>query len=150
MRRSRSWDYQPNPVAQRLAGGQDADDWFCLSTLCPQLSGLEMKFITTTAQLVSEAAYTFMMVTSPVADLAGLRRMIAGGVADGYILMQGWADDPRIPLLQEANLPFVMVGGPLEMRMCRLWMWTRPSPWISASITSPPAVINRSLTASGI
>lgn len=49
-------------------------------------------------------------VVTQVDDLEAYRRLLNRGAVDGMILNRPHADDPRIPLLQAANMPFVMHG----------------------------------------
>lgn len=102
--------YQPNPVAQRLAGGQTKTIGYVFPLYAPHIAGLEMKFIASTANEINQADYAFMLLTHPADDVDSLRRFIASGLVDGFILMQVRLEDPRVDLLQQAGIPFVLVG----------------------------------------
>ena len=102
--------YQPNPVAQRLAGGKTHTIGYVFPLYAPQIASLEMKFITSTANVINAADYAFMMLTHPIHDVDSLQRFVASGLVDGFILMQVQLEDPRVRLLQRTRTPFVLVG----------------------------------------
>lgn len=102
--------YQPNPVAQRLAGGQTKTIGYVFPLYAPHIAGLEIKFIASTANEINQANYAFMLLTHPADDVDSLRRFVASGLVDGFILMQVRLEDPRVQLLQQAGIPFVLVG----------------------------------------
>ncbi len=102
--------YQPNPVAQRLAGGQTKTIGYIYPLYAPHIAGLEIKFISSAANAINQTNYAFMLLTHPADDIDSLRRVIAGGLVDGFILMQVRLEDPRVGMLKEAEIPFVLVG----------------------------------------
>ena len=102
--------YQPNPIAQRLAGGQTKAIGYVFPLYAPHIAGLEMKFIVSTANEINQANYAFMLLTHPVGDVDSLRRFVTSGLVDGLILMQVRLEDPRVQLLHQARIPFVLVG----------------------------------------
>lgn len=102
--------YHPNPVAQRLAGGRTQTIGYVFPLYAPQIASLEMKFITSTANVINAADYAFMMLTHPIHDVDSLQRFVASGLVDGFILMQVQLEDPRVRLLQRTRTPFVLVG----------------------------------------
>lgn len=60
---------------------------------------------------VEPEGYTVIITTVPENDHGRIERILSGGTADGYILMRGTAGDPLIKLLQEREVPFVLVGA---------------------------------------
>lgn len=105
-----SLGYQPSPVAQRLAGGQTKTIGYVFPLYAPHIAGLEMKFIASTANVINQAKYGFMLLTHPANDVDSLRRFAASGLVDGFILMQVRLEDPRVKLLRQAGIPHVLVG----------------------------------------
>lgn len=105
-------NYEPSMLAQRLAGRPAQ----MITLIFPLVSGLfssvEQRYIPAIGQPIAEAGYAFVVIYSPQMDMEQFRRFISSGVADGVILMQVEREDPRISLLQEHNLPFVMIGRP--------------------------------------
>jgi DNA-binding LacI/PurR family transcriptional regulator len=102
--------YQPNPVAQRLAGGRTRTIGYVYPLFAPEIASLEMKFITSTANVINSADYALMMLTHPIHDVDSLQRFISSGLVDGFILMQAQLVDPRVELLQRTKTPFVLIG----------------------------------------
>lgn len=102
--------YQPNPVAQRLAGGRTRTIGFVYPLYVPQITGLEMKFISSAANVINQADYAFLLLTHSARSSDNLRRFVRSGLVDGFILMQVHMHDPRVEMLRQAGLPFVLVG----------------------------------------
>jgi DNA-binding LacI/PurR family transcriptional regulator len=102
--------YQPHPVAQRLAGGHTKTIGYVFPLYAPYIAGLEIKFIASTANEINKANYAFMLQTYPADDVDSLRRFVASGLVDGFILMQVRLEDPRVDMLRQAGIPFVLVG----------------------------------------
>jgi len=106
--------YEPSMLAQRLAGRPAQ----MIALVFPLVSGLfssvEHRFIPAMGMPVAAANYAFLVVYSPQMDMEQFRRFISSGVADGVILMQVQQTDPRVALLREHNLPFVMIGRPQD------------------------------------
>lgn len=102
--------FHPNPIAQRLAAGRSRTIGFVYPLYAPQIAGYEMRFISAAANAVSQAGYAFVLLTQP--DRAGdaLAPFFHSGLLDGVILMQVRRHDPRIVALQDAGLPFVLIG----------------------------------------
>ncbi len=105
-----SLGYSPNPVAQRLAGGRSKTIGYVFPLYTNHIAGLEMKFIASTANEINQADYAFMLLTHPADDVDSLHQFAVRGLVDGFILMQIRLDDPRVDLLQQAGIPFVLVG----------------------------------------
>ncbi len=102
--------YQPHPVAQRLAGQPSRTIGFVFPLYAPQISGLETKFIVGAANVINNADYAFLLLTHPQQSSNHLQSFVQGSLADGFILMQVLLEDPRVELLRQSGLPFVLVG----------------------------------------
>ncbi len=102
--------YHPHPVAQRLAGGRTRTIGFVYPLYAPQITGLEIKFITGVANVINQADYAFLLLTHSSRSSDNLQRLIQVGLVDGFILMQVHMHDPRVELLRRIGLPFVLVG----------------------------------------
>lgn len=102
--------YHPHSIAQRLAGGQTKTIGYVYPLYAPHIAGLEIKFIASAANEINKANYAFMLQTSPADDVDSLRRFLASGLVDGFILMQVQLEDPRVQMLQRTGIPFVLVG----------------------------------------
>lgn len=102
--------YQPNPLAQRLAGGRTGIVGFVFPLVTPSIANLEMKIIANAANVFNQENYDFLLMTHVTPGYDNLRRVVQGGLVDGVILLQVQMIDPRIEILREANLPFVLFG----------------------------------------
>lgn len=106
--------YQPNPVAQRLAGKGGRSVGFVYPLYSPQVAGLELRFISAAANAASEAGYAFVLLTQPESGSAGFEETVIpflrSGLLDGVILMQIRMHDPRVEALRDLDLPFVLIG----------------------------------------
>lgn len=102
--------YEPSLLARRLAGQPTR----IIALVFPMVSGLfssiEQRFITSIGQPFTDRGYAFMVIYSPMMDIEQFRDLLSTYLADGLILMQILLEDPRLTLLREEPLPFVMVG----------------------------------------
>ncbi len=102
--------YHPHPIAQRLAGGRTRTIGFVFPLYAPTLAGLEMQFIVGAANAINQADYGFVLLTHPHQNSDHLQRFVQSGLVDGLILMQVQLEDPRVKMLRQAGLPFVLLG----------------------------------------
>lgn len=104
--------YEPNPIAQKLAGAGAGrtNIGFALPLILPEIDGLEIKFIASAAQTISKCGYTFVLISDTDRAGGNLLRFIDNGVVDGFILMQVQLHDPRVELLVQRDVPFVLIG----------------------------------------
>jgi DNA-binding LacI/PurR family transcriptional regulator len=69
----------------------------------------EQNIITSAAMSCEDAGYSLNLIVSSLSDNE-LLSIFRSGQADGIILMEILTHDRRVQLLQEHNLPFVMIG----------------------------------------
>lgn len=103
-------NFQPNPIAQRLAAGRSRAVGLVYPLYAPQIAGYEMRLISAAANTVSRAGYAFVLLTQPDRAGDGLGSLLHSGLLDGVILMYVRQQDPRIAALQAVGLPFVLIG----------------------------------------
>ena len=107
--------YRPDPVAQRLAGGQSQRTiGFAFPLFSPTISGLEMQFIASAANVANQADHSFVLLTHPHQQWARLERFVHSALIDGFILMQVYLHDARVEALRKQQVPFVLVGRCLD------------------------------------
>ena len=106
----REMNFKPNPLARRLAGGSGR--WIALvyPLASPTMSAVELRFITSIAEVVNRSDYTFLTLSSPHVGLGDLHQIVMSGIIDGIILMRINMNDPRVELLAREKIPFVMIG----------------------------------------
>jgi LacI family transcriptional regulator len=110
---ARRYDYRPNTRAKGLATGRA----MAIGHVIP-LSGKHeivnpvfADFIAGAGEAYSRAGYDMVLTVVPDTGLSrAYRDMKARGSVDGVILHAPVLDDPRIPLLHEIGLPFVVHG----------------------------------------
>jgi DNA-binding LacI/PurR family transcriptional regulator len=106
----RELNFRPNLVARRLAGGSSRAIVLVYPLASPTLSAVELRFITSIADVINRSEYTFLTLSSPRVEIGDLQQMIASGMIDGAILMRIYMSDARVDLLKHENVPFVMIG----------------------------------------
>ena len=102
-------DYRPHRSARALATG--ATHTIALFLPSPQweLIPVQQTFVAGATQETSASDYALLLSTSP-ADPDSIVRLVETGRADGVILMETLADDPRIERLKASGRPFTIIG----------------------------------------
>ncbi len=107
----RELQFTPNPLAQRLAGSPSSRTIALVLPLASSTLGdVEVRFITSVAEVINKHNYTLLTLSSPHVGVASLRQVVHAGLVDGLVLMRIQVNDERVKLLREANIPFVMIG----------------------------------------
>jgi DNA-binding LacI/PurR family transcriptional regulator len=103
-------DYQPNAMARGLASRRSR----ILGLLLPMdergLGATETAFVTGAAAAASRGGYHLVLSPVGVDDLEAPRRLATQRMLDGALLMEVQLDDGRVPVLQEAGVPLVLIG----------------------------------------
>ncbi|MDI3298751.1 MAG: LacI family DNA-binding transcriptional regulator [Bacillota bacterium] len=75
-----------------------------------------LDFIAGVGDAATERGYSLLLSPSrgSDADLEFYRTLVESGRVDGLILMEARVGDPRIPFLEEVQIPFVLFGRSLE------------------------------------
>ncbi|MBD3764132.1 MAG: LacI family DNA-binding transcriptional regulator [Rhodobacterales bacterium] len=110
---ARRYNYRPNTRAIRLATGRAMS----IGHVIPIASRHEMvnpvfaDFIASAGEVYSRLGYDMVLSVVPDEDeAAAYRDLKARGTVDGVILHGPRMNDPRLPLLHEIGLPFVVHG----------------------------------------
>lgn len=107
----RELQFTPNPIAQRLAGSPSSRTIALVLPLASSTLGdVEVRFITSIAEVINKHNYTLLTLSSPRVGVDDLRQMVHAGLVDGLVLMRIQVNDERVRLLREASIPFVMIG----------------------------------------
>lgn len=108
--------YRPNPGARMLATGRT----MAIGHVIPSTTRHEVvnpifaDFIAGASEIYAKAGYDMRLTVVDAADEEqAYRRIAAKGTVDGIIVHTPWPEDPRIPLLQQIGLPFVIHGRTL-------------------------------------
>ena len=102
-------DYRPHGPARALASG--ASHTIALFMPSPQWQVLPVQqtFVAGATQATSASDYSLLLSTAAT-DPETVSEVVARGRADGVILMETLADDPRIERLRAAGYPFSLIG----------------------------------------
>ncbi|MGW0122985.1 LacI family DNA-binding transcriptional regulator [Streptomyces sp. NPDC003327] len=105
--------YRPHAGARALASARTD----ILALMMPLRTGLYVPVMTEIAMAVTTTArthgYDVLLLTGEEGPEA-VRRVEGSAVADAMIVMDVELDDPRLPLLQEAQRPAVLLGLPAD------------------------------------
>jgi LacI family transcriptional regulator len=123
---ARAMNYQPDPMAHRLATGRTGA--VALVTSETQGNFLDSTFaalMAGTAQALRAKGYFGLSVVLPAgeAEIPEFERFLAGRIVDGVVLARTRTNDVRVALLQERNIPFV-THGRTEANAPHAWLDT--------------------------
>jgi len=102
-------DYRPHRPARALASGASHTIALFLPWPQWQLLPLQQTFVAGAAEATSASDYALLLSTAAT-DPETITQLVARGRADGVILMETLADDPRVERLQAEGRPFVLIG----------------------------------------
>ncbi|RKN41470.1 LacI family DNA-binding transcriptional regulator [Micromonospora endolithica] len=105
--------YHPHAGARALASRRAN----VVALVLPLRSGIQvpvvMQFATAVVTSARRHDHDVLLLTSDEGP-AGLRRIAAGALVDGILLMDVELDDARVPLLRELGRPSVLIGLPAD------------------------------------
>lgn len=109
---ARQFNYQPNLNARQLATGRTGMVAMMLLLEQGRIQDVnELDFMTGLSMAVKRLGLDMIFhVITRIDDLDAYQRFLNRGAVDGMILNRPGDNDPRIELLQRANMPFVMHG----------------------------------------
>jgi DNA-binding LacI/PurR family transcriptional regulator len=102
-------DYRPHGPARALASGNSHTIALFLPSPRWQLIPVQQTFVAGATQETSASDYALLLSTS-AADPETVARVVELGRADGVILMETLAHDPRIERLKAGGHPFTLIG----------------------------------------
>lgn len=102
--------YTPNAMAQALARRQAG----LLALLFPigerGFDASDLEYVESAMDVAAAAGFQMLMWPNAVEDIDSLRKIATQGLVDGVLLMEVREKDPRVDILREAKLPFVLIG----------------------------------------
>jgi DNA-binding LacI/PurR family transcriptional regulator len=111
----RDLGYQPNAGARWLAGKKSHFIALVVPLRTDIYVPVVMEIATAATMAAREYGYDVMMITNDEGP-DGVRRVAAGGLADGVILMDVELEDPRVPVLLETGVHAALIGLPADPR----------------------------------
>lgn len=110
---AKAMQYQPHPVAHRLATGRTGAVAL-VSSVCSgnYLDATFSALLSGASETLREYGYFALSVVLPTGDneMPELARFLAGRLVDGVILARTRIRDPRVALLQDQGVPFITHG----------------------------------------
>ena len=103
-------DYHPNAMARGLASNRSRILGLSLPMQQRGLGATETAFVTGATQEAGRAGYHLVLSPNLAEDPDGLRRLVSERMLDGALLMEVEMRDQRVRLLQESDVPFVLIG----------------------------------------
>jgi DNA-binding LacI/PurR family transcriptional regulator len=103
--------YTPNPFAR----GLKAKSAKIIAMSCPiagtGMPGLTLlEYVMSASQRAQERGYHLLLWTTQTDTVDGLAQLAGQGLVDGVVVMEVRMQDPRIKVLTDACLPFVLIG----------------------------------------
>ncbi|MEO0654982.1 MAG: substrate-binding domain-containing protein [Pseudomonadota bacterium] len=118
-------NYRPNTRAKALATGRSLTIGHVIpvSTKHEMVNPVFADFIAGAAEVYADNGYDITLSMVRDADeSAAYRTLAAKGAVDGIIVHAPRTDDPRIALLSELNLPFVVHGRASDVTLPYSWL----------------------------
>ncbi|PTX56093.1 LacI family transcriptional regulator [Litoreibacter ponti] len=125
MEAARAHDYRPNPRAKSLATGRTMSiaHVIPLSNQHEMVNAVFADFIAGAGESYAERGYDMRLsVVADADETAAYRRLAESGSVDGVIVHGPTVDEPRIALLHELGLPFVVHGRSSNCRTPYSWL----------------------------
>jgi DNA-binding LacI/PurR family transcriptional regulator len=101
--------YRPHGPARALASGTSRTIALFLPSPQWELVPVQQTFVAGATQATSARDYSLLLSTA-AAEPETIVSVVASGRADGAILMETLADDHRVERLEQAGLPFALIG----------------------------------------
>ena len=102
-------DYRPHGPARALASRTSRTIALFLPSPQWHLVPVQQTFVAGATQATSASDYALLISTSPE-DPENIARLVRTGRADGVILMETLAHDPRVEYLKAGHYPFTLIG----------------------------------------
>lgn len=125
--------YQPNAIARSLAARRT----HVIALVYPEVErgvgGTGGEFVRAAAEHARELGYQLVLWPFRSNEGREVRNLARQGMADGVLLMEVVSDDQRVRMLEDANIPYAMIGRTRDVE-------TRPSVDIDFDATVEQAV----------
>lgn len=112
--------YSPNKFARALSGSRT----FNIGVLIPgdakmeEMSFFQDCLMGITAEGVKND-YDILLIYSCREEVSQLKKVVAAGKVDGVIITRAVRGDPAVKLLEEAGLPYIVIGSKNEKKIIR-------------------------------
>ncbi|RNM12644.1 LacI family transcriptional regulator [Nocardioides pocheonensis] len=104
--------YTPNAFARGLRGRRSKIIALVFPSRGRGIDISSLGYILGASDHAQSMDYHLLLWTTETQSLAALRALVGQGLLDGVLLMEVRLDDPRISVLNDADIPFAMIGHP--------------------------------------
>lgn len=117
---TKKMQYSPNKFARALSGNRT----FNIGVLIPgdakmeEMSFFQDCLMGITAEGIKHD-YDILLIYSYGEDVSQLKKVVAAGKVDGVIITRAVREDPAVKLLEEAGLPYIVIGSKNEKKIIR-------------------------------
>lgn len=102
--------YQPNAMARGLASRRSNVLALIYPAMEKGLGGTVAEFVSSAADTARENGYHLVLWPFRTTQAPEVRDLVRQGMADGVLLMEVALDDDRVDVLDEAEVPYTMIG----------------------------------------
>jgi len=102
--------YQPNAMARSLAARRSRVIAMIYPEVDRGLGGTGGEFVRASAERARELGYQLVLWPFRAEEARQVRNLVRQGTADGVLVMEVLLDDERIDVLEEARIPYTMIG----------------------------------------
>lgn len=109
-RAMRDLGYAPNEMARALKSRRSRMLALLMADPARLPGGSALDFLLPAAEAAQERGYRLLLWPSEPKSAAEYRELSRSGLIEGALVMEVGMRDPRIPLLEQAGIPFAMIG----------------------------------------
>lgn len=106
----RELGYQPNAMARSLASRRSNVVALIYPAMDKGLGGTISEFVHAAAERARQNNYHLVLWPFRYTEASQVRDLVRQGMADGVLVMEVALDDERIDVLEEAGIPYTMIG----------------------------------------
>jgi DNA-binding LacI/PurR family transcriptional regulator len=114
MRAVEELGYAPNSLARGLASKRSNIVTLLLRNPERGIGFTEMEFVTGATQAAEALGYQLLLSLNDMSSLRQAEALAGSRLVDGAVIMEVHLDDERVSILEEAGIPFSMIGRPRD------------------------------------
>lgn len=103
-------DYTPNVMAQGLAGRRSGLVALSFPIGERGFNASDFDYVHAAIETLEKQGYQLLLWPNATEDTDALRKIISQSLIEGVILMEVRNQDPRVEVLKQARIPFVLIG----------------------------------------
>ncbi len=103
-------DYTPNVMAQGLAGRRSGLIALSFPVGERGFNISDFEYVKSATEALERSGYQLLLWPNNAEDSESLRKIVSQRLIEGVILMEVRNQDPRVEVLKQAGIPFVLIG----------------------------------------